>query len=488
VAKEKRIGALALAVAEGKHALEDAEEELADASKLLADTKDECEGKKKDRDVRAKMRTAEIAAISDAVGMLNDDDALEGFAKAKRGAALIQSRAKPVPMQTYDAFIQLSSSVRLRHRHKREAQAEEPGGAVEKLVSGMIYGMVAVLHDEDVSDEHKKEWCVNETEINENRLQEKKVLIDKLTSTISDEEDQSATLAEKIQGLKDKINSLDKMIFEETELRKKEHQEFVDSFATMSTSVHLIKKAISRLERFYAPKKSASDRKAAADAAFKREGLALLHRKAQQAPEAAVLKQEAKLMPEGFDVDFLQVSSQVRSKEKAKLPETPGAYVQKEGGGVIGLLYDFMGDVKADMAEAEATEKFSTKDYTRIMSEAQATRVSDLKATNQKTTAKAELDEKLVNNKALKEQSVKEQHNLEMYMAQLEGECSFLVANFEVRHEGRVDEEVGLESAKSIVTHEAPPSHKEVEEQYEEETTDEEVDEHFPGTAVASAF
>jgi chromosome segregation ATPase len=97
VTKDKRIGALALAISEGKHALEDAQEELDAANKFLADTKDECEGKKKDRDFRAKMRTEEILAISDAVKMLNDDDALEGFAKTKPSAAFIQPREKAVP-------------------------------------------------------------------------------------------------------------------------------------------------------------------------------------------------------------------------------------------------------------------------------------------------------------------------------------------------------------------------------------------------------
>merc|ERR1719252_471718 len=106
---------------------------------------------------------------------------------------------------------------------------------------------------------------------------------------------------------------------------------------------------------------------------------------------------------------------------------------------------------------------------------------------NQKTSAKAGLDEKLVNNKSAKQQSIEEQHNLELYMAQLEGECSFLLQNFEVRHEGRVEEEVGLESAKTIVTHEEPPSHTDIEERYDEEHTSEDVEEHFPDTFVAPA-
>merc|ERR1719409_122581 len=82
IEKEKRIGALALAISESKHALEDAEEEKANAEKFLANMKEQCATMEKTRDERAKMRAAEIMAVSEAVKILNDDDALEVFAKS----------------------------------------------------------------------------------------------------------------------------------------------------------------------------------------------------------------------------------------------------------------------------------------------------------------------------------------------------------------------------------------------------------------------
>merc|ERR1719217_434426 len=56
---------------------------------------------------REKARAEEIKAISEAVTILNDDDALETFSKAKGGAFVQKPRRV-----TYDAFIQLTS-----HRH-----------------------------------------------------------------------------------------------------------------------------------------------------------------------------------------------------------------------------------------------------------------------------------------------------------------------------------------------------------------------------------
>merc|ERR1719281_376142 len=68
--------------------------------------KEQCANVEKQRDERAKMRAAEIAAVSDAIKILNDDDALDVFKKALPSAALVQQPIR----QTYDALLQLSRS------------------------------------------------------------------------------------------------------------------------------------------------------------------------------------------------------------------------------------------------------------------------------------------------------------------------------------------------------------------------------------------
>merc|ERR1719321_1420618 len=117
IEKEKRIGALALELSESNHALEDAEEEKANAEKFLANMKEQCATVEKDKAMRMKMRADEIAAISEAVGILNDDDALEVFSKAKGSAALVQ---KP---KTFDALLQLANQKGVKvvatHRHRQ---------------------------------------------------------------------------------------------------------------------------------------------------------------------------------------------------------------------------------------------------------------------------------------------------------------------------------------------------------------------------------
>merc|ERR1740138_442070 len=162
------------------------------------------------------------------------------------------------------------------------------------------------------------------------------------------------------------------------------------------------------------------------------------------------------------------------------LPETPGTYVKKESGGVMGLMNEMKEELTADMREAEVNAKFSAKDYVRIMAEAKETRAQLVKTLNHKKNTKAETQQKIVDAKSKQTLTLEELQNLALYMVQLHTECDFLMRNFEARHDGRVGEEIGLEDAKTIVTHEEPPSVGVVKQGYKEEHSDADVEEHFP--------
>merc|ERR1719326_712110 len=106
-------------------------------------------------------------------------------------------------------------------------------------------------------------------------------MIEKLTSEISEQEDLLATTIAEIKGLTESIAALDKLVHETTEDRKAQHQEFVDMFATSATAIRLVRKAITRLEKFYSPEKYAKEKKAVKDAALAKAGLGLVQSKQQ---------------------------------------------------------------------------------------------------------------------------------------------------------------------------------------------------------------
>jgi len=77
--KGKRVGDLRLSIAQDHDALLDSETELLNSQNYLKNLDSECASKKKMRDMRLKMKTDEIAAVGDAISILNDDDARDAM-------------------------------------------------------------------------------------------------------------------------------------------------------------------------------------------------------------------------------------------------------------------------------------------------------------------------------------------------------------------------------------------------------------------------
>lgn len=318
----------------------------------------------------------------------------------------------------------------------------------------------------------KKAWCTNETEKITATKTEKQDLTDQLTHSIEEMEDELAQLKDDIKALDEEIATNDKEVFMATELRKKEHQEFVDTFSTLDTARRLIDKAANRLHKFYSPK----DFKAKRDAVIaKATQESLLVPSKPVVLNAAVQKLYA-----SYD-EFIQKSKHVLHRVAPPvIPDTPKEYEKKESGGVIGMMQKIREEITADMTEGETEEKFSAKDYVRLMKQAQEVRADNIKRLNQKNTAKAETEDKHLRAKDLRATTLKELENLNLYGVQLATECDFLVRNFDARHEGRVGEESGLEDAKSMITDEAPPSVGEIKAGFDAEKGDDDVNAHFP--------
>merc|ERR1719335_530198 len=97
--KTGRVGELAVSVVQTKDALEDATEEIANAGKYAKQLVAQCAEKEKEMGVRAKARAEEIAAIGEAIGILNDDDALDIFKKT----AFVQAPVALLQRSTHKA-------------------------------------------------------------------------------------------------------------------------------------------------------------------------------------------------------------------------------------------------------------------------------------------------------------------------------------------------------------------------------------------------
>merc|ERR1719197_2007389 len=90
--KTARSGELAVSVVQTQADIGDTEAELADGKKFLASLMEACPNQEKLFAEHEKTRAEEVSAISEAINVLNDDDALDVFKKAAPSALLQEGK------------------------------------------------------------------------------------------------------------------------------------------------------------------------------------------------------------------------------------------------------------------------------------------------------------------------------------------------------------------------------------------------------------
>jgi len=435
-AKEKRAGELTLSISQNTDSLEDAKIEKADAEKFLATLKVQCVEKKKDWDARFKLRKDEISAISDAIKILNDDDALDVFKKAmpsamvQQNTGFLQQQNKKVTQLKKAQAILLAASKSMKSKSAqldlilnmanstlRDAQKSNNKGPDFSVVVKMIDNMLDVLKKEQTDDQKKKDWCVEEMQKGEAAEKKEQEEMDTLVSTIEEISDEIAGIDDEVKTLQEEISQLDRNVAAATEQRKKEHSEYSETISMTEAAVQLVGKAKNRLNKFYNPK------------AYK--------------PPAEIQKDE--------DESFVQIRRHSHSKvAPPELPDVP-ELKKTNNGGVIGMMDEIVHELQMDMAQAKFDEKTAQQEYITLMAESQTSRAQDAKSITDKKASRSELEEKLVEAKEQRTMAFEELNNAHTYVAELHSSCDFIVENFALRQEARANEEESLKNARAVM-------------------------------------
>jgi hypothetical protein len=232
--KTVRSGNLAVSVTTTADDIEDTTGEMKETEAFVANLASQCALKKKEWAERCAMRAEEIAAVSQAIKILNDDDALDLF---KKTLSLAQSSSL--------RFLQTSASqaVTLRATRALAAVASKDAKHAQQIaliqfalkakavdfskILAQIDGMVKVLAEEQATDDETKAFCSKEIGAKDAEQADTEEAIAQSTAAIEDMTEESATLASEIASLQKEIKALDKAVAEATEQRKEEHSEFL---------------------------------------------------------------------------------------------------------------------------------------------------------------------------------------------------------------------------------------------------------------------
>merc|ERR1719326_2001693 len=396
--KTVRSGDLAVSVTTTADDIEDTTAEMKETEAFLANLASQCALKKKEWAAHQKMRAEEISAISEAIKVLNDDDALDLF--------------------------------------KKKAKKFDP-----TKILAMIDGMVKVLGEEQKDDDTTKAYCDKEFEKTSQEKADTEKAIETSTAAIEEMTDESATLADEIASLQKEVKTLDKAVAEATEQRKEEHGEFITFQTENGAAVQLIEKAKNKLFKFYRPNqyKEAPKRELTEE-----EKILAASGRSDMIATAA---------PEMIAGTTPPVFAQGHAAPPPP-PETWDAYKKKDGksNGVIGLMDMLVKELQDGITEAEHEEETAQKDYERLMSDSQASRAKMVESITSKEAAKAELDSKIVATKDKKASQETDLANVKQYLVQLHADCDFIIENFDMRKAARENEVEGLKNAKSVLS------------------------------------
>jgi septal ring factor EnvC (AmiA/AmiB activator) len=454
--KTERAGQLAVSIVQAQNAADDATKELSDAEKFLANLKVACKEKTTDFEERTKTRQDEIMAISEAIAILNDDDALDIFKKSlpsppsapqaflQKGNA--QSKATAVSkaraLITNTAFKTPALNL-LAHTLKSKLRT---GSQVDfSSVLKMIDDMVTLLKKEGEDDATHKKFCDGEFDSSSD---EKKATEDKLASlasAISEMNDEISSLKDAIAKTTAEIKALDESVADATAQRKTENAEYTETMQLNEAAIQLIFKAQNRMNKFYNPDQYQGPKM--------REPTAE-ERAAMAAGEKVDLSAPPQMIAGTTQMVFIQLHSQSAEESLQSPPETYGEFKPKtqKSNGVIGLMKMLINDLEKDIQEAEHIEKTATKDYQELVSDAQESRAQNVKSISDKESTKAEIEGKLQEAKTSSVVTNDAYEQVKNYIADLHNSCDFIVAQFEVRKEARTNEIESLKNAKAVLS------------------------------------
>jgi len=380
---------------------------------------------------RSATRSEELKAVTEALGVLKEDDARELMSKTvtflqqqsvsdeqasmkqrriRAVSALRKAAKSPSDLETDD----LLAAWQGRATSGVAPAVGSPGGPRAQLstlavsveldsfaeVQKIMDKMVVELKKQQEEEVASKAYCGKEFDSNEKETYAKNEDKDDLEAKMESLTAAMSSLDEQIAAAKADISETSVQKKKASEAREQENAEFQSVVADQRATQTILTKALARLEAFY-----------------KKESL---------------------------------VQQNVKSKQEP--PVKFNTYKKNAGSNsVMGLLESIIGDSAKLESEAVAGEKEAQSSYEAMIKSSNQV-IADLEASIAANT-KALADAKLESEQAQGDHTstVGELESLAQYEGDLHMQCDFLLKNFDIRQRARLQEIEAIQGAKGIL-------------------------------------
>jgi len=400
-AKTAQLGDTVERLAEAKADLKDTSSTLEADSKFLADLKTRCGDMDAEFAMRSKMRQEEITAVSEALNIITEDEARDQFTKTYEG--FIQKR-KAGGRRSHAAQMVMNAAQKFGSPRLRVLAMQITSGDVFAKIKVAVDNMVAQLKQENADEIKHRDFCIEE--LNQNEMQTDDAY-DKKKELETAREDLTLFIEkyeEEVAADKAEIANMLVELKKASENRAAENKDFLMTINDQRATATILKKALEKLQSFYAKK-----------AAF------LQQQKAQgkQAP------------PPGFG----------------------GAYEKNAGAtGVMMMIQGIIKEAETVEKEATAAEQEAQTAYEEFVTNTNEGVDALNRGLAEKAEAKARADSDMAANAADLKANLATLNELHDYNGELHVSCDFVLKNFEVRQTSRAREIEALQQAKAVMS------------------------------------
>jgi len=403
-------------------------EELAADETFFADTKEACKVKAGQWSVRVRLRTEELAGMSQAINILSGGD--DTFKSATTSFVQLASNQHAAAGTAYDRMRTMFQHAKAKGKAYgrirglatkfRSLQLAEIAVALQmnspfdKVIS-MIDDMLALLREEAADDIRHRDMCEDSIKQYGNEKGDADNALSKATKQQKRLNRTKHELSDEITKIEGEINTTNVNLAALTKLRNKDHQEFSAALKHDTEAVALVREAIVTLNKFYKNNKIPIE---------------LTQKAAMSAPKYTE------------DEDEAPKTSWSGSDYGGRKSETSG---------IVEILEMLVEDLEKEIADGRADEAEDEKDYQKQAGSLQ-------KVLDTKDATKVGLEEERANvqdDLDVAEDEMSDQtalgNNKAKSKLNLKADCAWVESHFEKRKTDREDEMQGLVDAKSFL-------------------------------------
>merc|ERR1719453_1799549 len=371
--------------------------------KYLVNLKEKCSLTDKEFEERLATRKLEMQAVSKAMAVLTDEDAMDTFSSTfsfvqKASVTNLKSKRRA------DASKLLSAVAKKYNNPKLMTLALKVRLDAFEKVKKAIDDMIAELLKQKEDEIKQKDFCVDGFNENERQTTEQTRIKTDLETLIEDLTMKIEELHKAIETLKAEIGELQVQMKRAGEDREKANKEFQQTVAEQRATQALLTKALDVLKGFY-----------------EKEAVALLQHK----------------------------------QEPAGPPPPPGFKEYKKSaasGGVMKMITQIIEDAAAMEAEAIKGEEDALKAYETFVTDTNGSIETKSKEIVEKSELKAKKETERVEAETQKAEVLQELENLSNENADLHKACDYILKNFDIRQTARDEEVEALKQAKAILS------------------------------------